>query len=81
MRYSRSAIAKIFSVSVSSVIRWTTIGVRGRKLRSYLVGGRRFVDVGDLEAFLADDTAPPAAKGSGVASDRAAQELSSRWGL
>jgi hypothetical protein len=43
---------------VNTIRRWTTIGVKGRKLRSIRIGGRRFVLVKDLEAFV--DNGQPA---------------------
>lgn len=39
-------------VHVSTVHRWITRGVRGRKLPSVVIGGRRFVLLEELEAFL-----------------------------
>ncbi len=36
--------------------RWATAGVRGKKLKSYLLGGQRFTTKEDVEDFLFGDT-------------------------
>ena len=45
-------VARRLGVHTSSVWRWKLRGSGGRKLRTFLVGGRRYVLVADLEAFL-----------------------------
>lgn len=40
-------------VAVSTVWRWTLKGVRGVRLRTVHLGGRRYVLRSDLDAFLA----------------------------
>lgn len=52
-RLSLSEVAKDVGVHVATVWRWVLSGVRGRKLRSVHVGGRRYVLRADLDAFLA----------------------------
>lgn len=81
MRYTKSAVAKKVEVSPSTVERWMTTGVRGRILRSYLVGGRRYVDPRDLEIFLAHGSTDAPDKSQCKAADAAADELNSRWGI
>jgi hypothetical protein len=44
-------------VSVPTVWRWMLYGVRGAKLRSVLIGGRRFTTRQWAERFIADVTA------------------------
>ena len=45
-------VAKHLRVHIATVYRWTLRGVRGRRLKSFLVGGRRYVDADDLAQFL-----------------------------
>ncbi len=52
-RYSISEAARLLHVHTATVWRWVLHGVRGRKLRSVLIGGRRYVLSQDLEEFLA----------------------------
>ena len=47
--------AKLLGVHVATVYRWLYGGVRGRKLKSVLVGGRRRIFKSDLDAFLSAD--------------------------
>jgi hypothetical protein len=42
-----------FEVSTSSVRRWCKDGVRGHRLESVVIGGRRFVRVEAIKKFLA----------------------------
>jgi hypothetical protein len=51
-RVSLSEVARDLGINISTVWRWTLRGVRGRKLRTVVVGGRRFVLRTDLAAFL-----------------------------
>lgn len=58
-RLSLSKVARLIGVSLPSVWRWCLNGVRGRKLRSVHVGGRRYVLRDDLAEFLrAGDPSP-----------------------
>jgi len=54
-RYSLIQIANLLHVHPSTVWRWISVGVRGRKLRSFLLGGRRAIYSCDLRQFLAND--------------------------
>ena len=67
--------ARIVGVHIATVHRWRLRGVRGHRLRTYLLGGRRCVDRVDAVAFLAaiNDTNPPAPVTD--AADRADREL------
>jgi len=47
--------AKLLGVHVATVYRWLYNRVRGRKLKSVLVGGRRRITKSDLDAFLSAD--------------------------
>ncbi len=51
-RYTLRQVASLLKVHVGTVNRWTSRGVRGRRLHSYLIGGRRFVDADELNQFL-----------------------------
>jgi len=56
-RLSQTAISQELGVSISTVSRWVSSGVRGRVLRSILIGGRRYVLREDLDHFLGNS--PP----------------------
>ena len=49
-------IAQRYEVHISTVVRWTQGGVRGHRLPSYLVGGRRYVNRQQLDEFMARGT-------------------------
>jgi hypothetical protein len=51
-RYSVSEAARMLRVHVATVWRWILHGVRGKKLLSVIIGGRRYVLDRDLQAFL-----------------------------
>jgi hypothetical protein len=52
-RFPLSEVARRLNVHVATCWRWARVGVRGRTLPTFLVGGRRFVLKRDLETFLA----------------------------
>jgi hypothetical protein len=54
-RRSLSQLAAYLNVHLATTWRWTLKGVKGRKLRTVMVGGRRFVLQSDLDKFLAQD--------------------------
>ena len=54
-RFSLNEVSKNLRVHIATVWRWTLSGVKGRKLRTVLVGGRRFVLQSDLAKFLAPE--------------------------
>lgn len=56
-RLTLTEVAEQLAVHPKTVQRWALRGVRGKQLRSSLVGGRRYVLPGDLEEFLDDSTA------------------------
>ena len=58
-RFSMFEAAKLLNVHVATIWRWHLRGVRGRKLRTMLLGGRRYVLASDLEKFLAGGTTTP----------------------
>jgi hypothetical protein len=51
-RYSPAQVAWLLGVHIATVWRWILRGVRGRKLASVMIGGRRYVLQSDLDAFL-----------------------------
>ncbi len=51
-RLSLNEVAKQLNVHISTIYRWVLHGVRGRRLKSFLVGGRRYVDADELAQFL-----------------------------
>jgi hypothetical protein len=55
-RLSLVEACRTVGVHYSTLARWLTCGVRGRKLESYLVGGRRFVNRVDLEMFVQSES-------------------------
>lgn len=51
-RLTLNQVASRLNVHVATIYRWTLRGVRGRRLPSFLIGGRRYVALPDLEQFL-----------------------------
>jgi transposase len=51
-RLSLRQVAERYGVHPSTAARWANDGVRGRKLPTVLIGGRRFVREDDLDAFI-----------------------------
>ncbi len=51
-RLSLNEVAKHLKVHVATVHRWIFQGVRGKRLKSFLIGGRRYIAVSDLDDFL-----------------------------
>lgn len=54
-RLTVNQVAQHLNVHAATVYRWTFQGVRGKRLRSFLIGGRRSVALADLEHFLRPD--------------------------
>jgi hypothetical protein len=50
--YREGELAKVLDKHVSTIIRWTRRGVRGHVLRSYLVGGQRYIEREAFAEFL-----------------------------
>ena len=61
-RFTFAEVGKKLEVSLSSVWRWHLGGVKGKKLKSILVGGRRYVTQAQLDEFLRQDDSGPADK-------------------
>lgn len=51
-RLSLTEAAQRLKRNVATLWRWSSRGVRGRKLPTITIGGRRYVLVSDLEEFL-----------------------------
>ncbi len=51
-RFTVNQVASSLNVHTGTVYRWIFRGVRGRRLGSFLVGGRRFISRSDLERFI-----------------------------
>lgn len=67
-----AAARQIFRVSPETAWRWALRGVRGVKLESFVVGGRRFTSREACQRFLASlNRTPPAATVPSVSSLRA----------
>lgn len=54
-RYTFTEIASQAHVSISTVWRWHLKGVKGRKLESKLIGGRRFVTATQKQKFFGEE--------------------------
>lgn len=87
-RMTLMEVAEEVGIHESTVGRWITYGVRGRKLRSVMVGGRRYVLPSDLDLFLEQGTEekqPPSAAYPEPlptpSNDAASRELASRFGI
>ena len=78
-RLSLNEVAKHLKVHVATVHRWIFQGVRGKRLKSFLIGGRRYVAISALDDFLQ-------AKSSSVTNDsgqrfRSSQEKLGSYGI
>jgi hypothetical protein len=51
-RYRLGELAQAMDKHISTIVRWTQRGVKGRVLRSYLLGGQRYIDREDVLAFI-----------------------------
>lgn len=51
-RLTLTQVARKLNKAVSSIWRWAQRGVRGHRLRTVVIGGRRYVLLADLEEFL-----------------------------
>jgi hypothetical protein len=56
---SLAEVARQLDVHVATVWRWATRGVRGRRLTTIVIGGRRYVLNADLDAFLRPPSVTP----------------------
>ena len=82
VRWSVNQLARREKLHASTVWRWMLSGVRGTKLRSIRVGGRRFILENDWLAFsaalnadLADAPSAPTPAAVSARSERARHEL------
>lgn len=57
-RLTLNQVAKHLGVHIGTVYRWSFRGVRGRRLQTFLIGGRRYVALQDLERFLQTKESP-----------------------
>lgn len=80
-RLQPSEVAARCGVHVSTIWRWISVGVHGARLRAIRIGGRRFVQVDDLQAFLAaiQDAAPHQHSSPSEASMVASQKLKEQF--
>lgn len=81
--FSMRQVAARLDVHVATAFRWAMHGVRGRKLKTYMLGGRRYVRHESLEEFLNGAPAEPAADHGLRSSNRAstAAELLAERGI
>lgn len=75
-RLTLNEVAKRLKVHVATVYRWTLQGVRGRRLPSFFIGGRRYVTLSDLEWFIQPKN-QPASEGAPQRSKQANDRLRS----
>jgi hypothetical protein len=69
---------------VSTLHRWRLSGVRGRKLETFLSGGRRFTSMEAIQRFLCPDEAPAMERQAPKLAQRAAaaeRELEVQHGI
>jgi len=77
-RLTVNQVAQHLNVHAATVYRWTFQGVRGKRLRSFLIGGRRYVALADLEHFLRpEDQAQTVSEDESRRSKRAQERLRS----
>ena len=77
-RLTLTEVADQVGVHVKTVQRWVLGSVRGKQLRSSLIGGRRYVLPSDLEEFLDDSTASSRDSDSRHSSKKVAKAMSVR---
>lgn len=58
-RLSITEVAQKLRVHTATVYRWVNSGVKGRRLPTLMIGGRRFVLTSDLEDFVQSDGPKP----------------------
>ena len=77
-RLTVNQVAKRLPVHVATVWRWVLHGVRGKRLNSHLVGGRRYIYGRDLLTFLAPTPVDQSAIDRNHRADLAGIELDRR---
>ena len=75
-RLTLNQVASRLNVHVATIYRWTLSCVRGRRLPSFLIGGRRYVALPDLEQFL-QPREPSSSDDDSMRSKRAQEQLRS----
>ena len=78
-RLSLNEVAKHLKVHVATVHRWIFQGVRGKRLKSFLIGGRRYIAVSDLDDFL--QAKSPSGPNDSVLRFRSSQEKLGGYGI
>lgn len=71
---SPGEVARRLGVHIATVYRWMYSTVRGRNLKSYLLGGRRRIRTEDLDLFLEREQ-PSGCGNSEAERDRKAQSI------
>ena len=79
--YDVTKVAQALNVHVSTVHRWIHSGVRGRRLESILVGGRRKILRISLEAFLRPQEEQKQSEAVSADRNRLAQQQLAAYGL
>lgn len=77
-RLSMRAAARHAEVHLATIFRWWQHGVRGRRLETFLVGGRRYVYLDSLEAFTSPVPTPLSGTDSSARASAAADQLGRR---
>ena len=80
-RKTLKEFARELGVSLPTVWRWSTKGVRGKRLETIVIGGRRWVLQSSIDAFLAQPAMPDKAYAQTLQSlseAQAAQHISQR---
>lgn len=77
-RLSMREAARHVGVHLATLWRWWLHGVRGRRLDTFLVGGRRYVYLDSLESFTSPAPTTPSGTDSSVRASVAADQLGQR---
>jgi excisionase family DNA binding protein len=80
-RLTVNQVAQHLNVHAATVYRWTFQGVRGKRLRSFLIGGRRYVAFADLEHFLRPEDQAQTVSEDDSRRSRQAQERLRSFGI
>ena len=78
-RLTLNQVAKHLGVNIGTVYRWSFRGVRGRRLQTFLIGGRRYVALPDLERFFETKESPKST--SNQKPSNTAEERLRRFGI
>lgn len=80
-RLSMGRAAALVGVHAATIWRWSLHGVRGRRLTTFLVGGRRYVTIEALNSFLNNVAAVPPQADPTTRAERAGAELDRMLGI